>query len=130
MTAFFDSNILVYAYSDDRRRVGSQILVAEGGLISAQVLNEMTNVLRRKQRQEWPVIEAVMRSVRVCFPVILPLTANTHACAVELARDDGFSFYDALIVASAVESGCDTLYSEDLQNGRTIGSLTIRNPFA
>lgn len=45
------------------------------------------------------------------------------------ARDHNLAFYDALIVAAAIEGGCDTLWSEDMQHGRVIGGLTIRNPF-
>ena len=63
------------------------------------------------------------------LPDVMPLTADTHASALGLARDHGLSFYDALIVAAAIEAGCDTLYSEDLQHGRTIGGLAIVNPF-
>ena len=58
-----------------------------------------------------------------------PLTIETHEGALELARDNSLSFYDALIVASAIEAGCDTLYSEDMQHGRVIGGLTIQKPF-
>jgi predicted nucleic acid-binding protein len=57
------------------------------------------------------------------------LTAGTHELAVTLARDHGLAFYDALIVASAIEAGCDTLYTEDMRHTRAIGGLTIRNPF-
>ncbi|MBM3623596.1 MAG: PIN domain-containing protein [Alphaproteobacteria bacterium] len=130
MTAFLDSNILVYAYSTHVKRARAMSLVADGGVISAQVLNEFTNVLRNKQKQEWPVIERALASVRLRFPDILPLTADTHAAALALARDHSFSFYDALIVAAAIEAGCDTLWSEDMQYGRVIGGLTIRDPFA
>ena len=63
------------------------------------------------------------------FEAIWPLTLDTHAAALSIARDNNFSFYDALIVASAIEAGCDALYSEDMQHGRVIGGLTIRNPF-
>jgi len=129
VTAFFDSNVLIYAYSTDRRRQRAIEALAEGGTISAQVLNEFTNVLRNKQKQDWPVIELAIASVRRQFPDIASLTAETHAAALALARDYGFSFYDALIVAAAIEAGCDTLWSEDMQHGRVIGGLTIRNPF-
>jgi predicted nucleic acid-binding protein len=129
VTAFFDSNILIYAYSTDRRRQRAIEAVAEGGKISAQVLNEFTNVLRNKQKQDWPVIELAIVSVRRQFPDVAALTAETHAAALALARDHSIAFYDALIVASAVEAGCDTLYSEDMQHGRSIGGLTIVNPF-
>jgi predicted nucleic acid-binding protein len=129
VTAFFDSNILIYAYSTHVKRARAVSLAAGGGVISAQVLNEFTNVLRNKQKQEWLIIEGALASVRLRFPDIVPLTADTHAAALALARDHGFSFYDALIVAAAIEAGCDTLWSEDIQDGRVIGGLTIRNPF-
>jgi predicted nucleic acid-binding protein len=126
---FFDSNVLIYAYSTDARRDRALATIATGGTISAQVLNEFTNILRNKQKQHWPIIEAAIDSVRFLFPDVAPLTADTHATALALARDHGFAFYDALIVAAAIEAGCDTLYSEDLQHGRAIGGLTIQNPF-
>ena len=129
MSAFFDSNILVYAFSTDNRRQVALTTIAGGGAISAQVLNEFTNVLRRKQRQDWPVIEAAVQSIRFRFPDIAPLTADTHAAALTLARDHTLAFYDAQIVAAAIEAGCDILYTEDMQHGRSIGALTIVNPF-
>lgn len=129
MRAFFDSNILIYAYSTDIRREPALNALAGGGAISAQVLNEFTNVLRKKQQQDWPVIEAAVQTIRFRFPDIAPLTADTHAAALALARDHSIAFYDALIVASAIETGCDTLYSEDLQRDRSFGGLTIVNPF-
>jgi predicted nucleic acid-binding protein len=104
-------------------------LIASGETISAQVLNEFTNVLRKKQKQDWAVIEAAVQSIRFRFPDTVPLTADTHAAALALARDHTLAFYDALIVAAAIEAGCDTLYSEDLQHGRSIGGLAIVNPF-
>lgn len=129
MSAFFDSNILIYAFSTDIRRAPALAAIAGGGVISAQVLNEFTNVLRKKQKQDWPVIEAAVQSVRFRFPDIVPLTSDTHAAALGLARDHSVAFYDALILASAIEAGCDTLYSEDMQHGRSIGGLAIVNPF-
>ena len=129
MSAFFDSNVLIYAYSTDIRRQPALMTIADGGFISAQVLNEFTNVLRKKQKQDWAVIEAAVQSVRFRFPDIVPLTADIHAAALAFARDHALAFYDALIVAAAIEAGCDTLYSEDLQHGRIIGGLDIVNPF-
>ncbi|KYK46447.1 PIN domain-containing protein [Bradyrhizobium sp. 191] len=129
MRPFFDSNILIYAYSTDIRRQRALTMIAGGGVISAQVLNEFTNVLRKKQKQDWPVIEAAVQSLRFRFPDIAPLTSDTHTAALALARDHNLAFYDALIVAAAIEAGCDTLYSEDLQHGRSFSGLTIVNPF-
>jgi predicted nucleic acid-binding protein len=59
----------------------------------------------------------------------LALTLDLHAAARALAEDHRLSFYDALIVASAIEADCHVLYSEDMQHGHTIGGLTIVNPF-
>lgn len=130
MSAFFDSNVLIYAFSTDARRERALAAIAGGGVISVQVLNEFTNVLRKKQKQEWPVIEAALRSLRFRFPEIVPLTADTHAAALGFVREHGMAFYDALIVAAATEAGCDILYSEDMQHGRAIADLTILNPFS
>lgn len=129
MSAFFDSNIVIYAYSNDARRDRALSAIADGGVISVQVLNEFTNVLRRKQKQDWTVIEAALHSLRFRFPEVLALTSDTHESALRVAREHGLAFYDALIVASAIEAGCDTLYSEDLQHGRRFGQLVIANPF-
>jgi predicted nucleic acid-binding protein len=129
VSAFFDSNILIYAFSTDARRERALAAIGGGGVISVQVLNEFTNVLRKKQKQEWPVIEAALHSLHFRFPDIVPLTSDTHAAAIGFAREHGLAFYDALIVAAAAEAGCDILYSEDMQHGRAIADLTIRNPF-
>jgi len=129
VTPFFDTNVLVYAFLDVARRERAMHLIASGGIISAQVLNEFTNVARRKWQREWVEIEQAIAVIRARFPDVMPLTADTHAAAFGLARDHGFSFHDALIIAAAIEAGCDILYSEDLQHGRVIGALSIVNPF-
>lgn len=129
MRPFIDSNVLVYAFSNDSRRDRALAVAAQGGVISAQTLNEVTNVLRRKVRLDWPDVEAALHTVRDYFQEIVPLTAATHAIAMPIARDHGLAFYDALIVAAALEAGCDTLFTEDLQDGRVFGELAIRNPF-
>ena len=63
------------------------------------------------------------------FRDISPITSATHAAAVALARDHSLAFYDALILAAAIEAGCETLYSEDFQHGRRFGDLMVVNPF-
>lgn len=129
MKRFFDTNILVYAFLDIDKRDKAIAVLAEGGRISVQVLNEFTNVARQKRQRPWPEIEAAITVIREWFPDIVPLTEQTHARALALARDHGLSFYDALIVAAAQEAGCDTLFTEDMQHGRKFGSLNIVNPF-
>jgi predicted nucleic acid-binding protein len=100
-----------------------------GGIVSVQVLNEFANVAHNKLRYGWADIEFALGKFRLSLGAVRPLTIETHEAALELARDNRLSFYDALIVAAAIEAGCDVLYSEDMQHGRTIGGLTIQNPF-
>jgi predicted nucleic acid-binding protein len=126
---FFDSNIFVYAFSSDSRNAQALEILEGGGVISAQVLNEFTNVMRRKEKRDWPDIEAAIVAIRVIFHEIIPLTEATHAKASALAKAHNLNFYDALIVASAIETNCDELITEDMQHGRRIGSLQILNPF-
>lgn len=129
MSAFLDTNILVYAQQTGPKATISRDVIARGGTISVQVLNELTNVLRKKDNRSWRDIELVLDDVDAALEPALPLTATTTRAALALARDHGFSYHDALIVAAAIEAGCDVLYSEDLQHGRSIGGLAIVNPF-
>jgi len=129
VSVFLDTNILVYAQQTGAKAETSQNLIADGGAISAQVLNELANVLRKKLGRSWSDIARVLDDIDNALDPPVPLTAITTRTALALARDHGLAFYDALIVASATEAGCHTLYSEDMQHGRVIGNLTIRNPF-
>jgi len=128
---FLDSNILIYAaLQPDRRSDAARTLLSAGGVISVQVLNEFANVARRKFRRSWPEITSALSDIRALFPAPLPLTIATHEAAVTLAERFGFAFYDAVIVASALEAGCTTLMSEDTQDGLVVEArLTVRNPF-
>jgi predicted nucleic acid-binding protein len=129
MKAFFDTNVLVYTVTLDPRKRQADRILRTGGIVSVQVLNEFANVARNKLRHEWRTITYVLEQFRLSFEAVCPLTLDTHVAAVSLAEDNGLAFYDALIVASAIEAGCDTLYTEDMQHNRAIGGLTIRNPF-
>lgn len=129
---FLDTNILIYAaLLPDPRSEAARGLLARGGVISVQVLNEFTNVAHRKLRRPWLEIARAVDAIGFLCQPPLPLTIATHAAARRIAEGTGYAFYDALIVASALEAKCTTLFSEDLQDGRMIeGRLTIRNPFA
>lgn len=128
--AFFDSNIVIYAFSDDPRSTVAEELLARGGDISVQVLNEFTNVARRKLGFEWDQIEEALRAIRVLTRAIHPIGLETHASALALAQRYGFSFYDALIVSAAMRAKCDILYSQNMQGGLVInGGLRIVNAF-
>lgn len=129
MKAFFDTNVLVYTATSDKKKPLALNCLGRGGIVSIQVLNEFVHVARRKLRHDWPQIERALGLFRASLDDVLPLTLDTHSSAVALSRDHNLAFYDALIVASAIEAGCDTLFSEDLQNGRGFGDLVIVNPF-
>lgn len=127
---FFDTNIVLYLLSGDNVKADrAEELLAIGGIISVQVLNEFTSVALKKLRMSWPEIRDVLAQVRAVCPVE-GLSLDTHDRAVQVAERYGLSFYDALIVAAALIAGCSTLYSEDLQDGQVIErQLTISNPF-
>jgi len=127
--AFFDTNVALYLFSGDTGKAArAEDLLAEGGTISVQVLNEFVAVARRKHATPWNEIDAFIAALRhVCR--VESLTAQTHERAVGLAKRYGFPIYDATIAASALDSGCTTLYSEDFQHGQKVQGLTIVNPF-
>ena len=119
VSRFFDTNILIYAFAaDDPRSARAESLIAVGGVIGVQVLNEFTNVTRRKLHWQWGQIEAAFAVIEVLLGPARPLTTAVHAAAFVLARDHELSFYDALIVAAALDAGCKVLCSEDLQHDR------------
>jgi predicted nucleic acid-binding protein len=114
----------------DERTDTAEALVAGGGTISVQVLNELANVSRKKLRMSWQEIEDAIAAIRVLCPSPVPLTIDTHDAGRRIAAKYGYSMFDGLIVASALEAECETLYSEDLQDGQVIeGRVTVRNPF-
>lgn len=128
--AFFDTNILLYLLSGDPEKANrAETLLANGGIISVQVLNEFAAVASRKLGLSYPEIREILQTVReVC--TVNPLTLEIHDLGLHVAERYGFSLYDALIVAAALLAQCGTLYSEDLQDGQVIDSrLIIRNPF-
>jgi len=127
---FFDTNVVLYLLSGDTIKADrAEELLAIGGAISVQVLNEFAAAASRKLRMSWPEIREVLAQVRAVCPVE-PMSVDTHERAVQVAERYGLSFYDALIVAAALLAGCATLYSEDMQDGQVIErQLTIHNPF-
>lgn len=130
--AFFDTNVLIYAVArDDPRNAQAEELLSSGGKISVQILNEFVSVARRKLQMPWSDVTEALDAFRVLCPSPLPISIAIHEAALKIAEKHGFGFYDALVIAAALESGCAVLYSEDFQDGQIIdGQLTIRNPFA
>lgn len=127
---FFDTNILVYAFTTgDARSAQAEALLERGGVIGVQVLNEFTNVAIRKLRWNWDHLERCLQVIEELLGPPEPMTRSVHVRAVACARRHGLSFYDALIVGAAQESGCRVLASEDFQHGRKFGDLLVSNPF-
>jgi predicted nucleic acid-binding protein len=127
---FFDTNVLLYLLSADTAKADMvEAMLSEGATISVQVLNEFTSVTLRKLGMKVPEVREALEPIAAICKV-LPLTTQIHLRGLEVAERYRFSFYDALIVAAALESGCTVLYSEDMQDGQVIDhTLTIKNPF-
>jgi predicted nucleic acid-binding protein len=130
-TAFFDTNVLLYLLSEDHAKADrAEELLAAGGVVSIQVLNEFAAVGSRNRMMKWTEIREALEAFQMTLRVE-SITIDTHDKALHIAERYNVSFYDALIVAAAALSGCAVLYSEDMQNGQVFEkSLTIRNPFS
>jgi predicted nucleic acid-binding protein len=127
---FFDSNVLLYLASGDPRRADqAEAAIGQGGFISVQVLNELANVARRKMSMSWAEVAEFLSNLRGILTVH-PLTVEIHNAALELAERYGLGFHNAVIAASALDAGCDTLWSADFQDRMIIGQkLRVMNPF-
>ena len=127
---FLDTNVVLYLLSEDTAKADrAEALLAAGGTVSVQVLNEAASVMTRKLKMNLDEIREVLAGVRH-YCTVEPLTAEIHDKALDVMGRYGFSVYDSLIIAAAIQAGCDTLYSEDLQDGFRAGDvLTIVNPF-
>jgi predicted nucleic acid-binding protein len=130
--ALFDTNVLIYTVAEgDPRSAQAEELLASGGVLSVQVLNDFVSVARRKISMSWSDVTQALDDFRILCPSPVPITVETHEVALRIAARHGYNIFDALIIAAALEAGCATLYSEDLHDGQMIdGQLTIRNPFA
>ena len=127
---FFDTTVLVYSVSaEDQRAEVAETLLATGGVVSVQVLNEFVSVCRRKLKMSWKDVDEALGAARALCEPVIAVDLETHEDALKLAIRTGYHIYDALIVAAALRAGCNVLYSEDMQDGRRIEGLTVRNPF-
>lgn len=129
---FLDSNVLVYSYSNseiNKQQIGRKLIADNHSFISTQVLQELCNIVTRKFKFSYEQAAITIREC--CHNNSLHInTENTVLLACQIADRYGFSFYDSMIVAAAIESNCTVLYSEDLQDGQVIEEkLTIKNPF-
>jgi predicted nucleic acid-binding protein len=107
--SFFDTNVLLdIASGDFAKAEHAEKLIGVGGTISVQVLNETANVARRKMSMSWTETHAFLSMMRGLLSV-QPLTIDIHETGLVLAERYGVSIYDAMIAASALHAGCDTL---------------------
>jgi predicted nucleic acid-binding protein len=126
---FYDTNVLVYLASGNSAKAdAAEQAISLGGTISVQVLNEFAHVSRRKMGFSWAEVHSFLATIRGALSVV-PVTIPVHELGLELAERYGFSLYDAMIVAAAMESDCDRLFTEDLQDGMKVADLVVVNPF-
>ena len=136
--AFLDTNVLVYTFDESAggkraraRELVESALRDKSAVISFQVVQEFLNVATRKFAQPMKDAEAALYLRRVLDPLCeVHSSPALYEEALDIRERWHFSFYDALIVAAALAAGCDTLYSEDLQDGQKVRELTVVNPFA
>ena len=134
---FLDTNIFVYTFESKSpsKRVLAQDLVSGAldtrrGVISYQVVQEFLNVATRKFTKPMKVAEAELYLARILMPLceVFP-DSSLYSQALSISSETGFSFYDSLIVASAIASECEILWTEDLQDGQRVRGVEVRNPF-
>ncbi|GHU79371.1 DNA-binding protein [Clostridia bacterium] len=131
--AFLDTNIFVYLYTDSDADKCQQALDAISRCsrtVSTQVLNEFSSVCIRKMKLPVATVKAAVSEI--CATCALDtVDEDTVMEALGLHEKYGYSYYDCLILASALSSGCEVVFSEDMADGQVIeGSLTIKNIFA
>ena len=126
---FIDSNIILYLFSSDVLKADkAEKILANGGVVSVQVLNEVVSVCRRKLKLSWDEIDGLLLALKANLQIV-PLTITTHDLAIKLCKQYQLSFYDAHICAAALIAQSEELISEELQDGLNIDGLLIHNPF-
>ena len=131
---FFDTNIFLYAGSkrpDDRDKkvVASDLILSSSFVISTQVIQEyVSNVLTK---QSLGLDESNITDFLISLEEenVISVSLDLIVSGIALRHRYQLSHWDSTIVAAAIESGCSTLYSEDLNNGQKFGDVTVVNPF-
>ncbi len=129
--AFLDTNVLVYAFTEDPRSARAEALLRSGCVVGVQGLNEFANVARRKLGMSWSEVGEAIASIRLLCRAVVPLDLDAHLDGMRVGERYRFATFDAFMVAAALRARCHTLWSEDMQHGLTVdGTLRIANPFA
>ena len=129
---FIDSNIILYSYSKtelDKNKIANNLIFSlDEILISTQVINEITNILYKKFKLDAKSIEDVILEIDNNFKIV-NFSLTTQIKAIKIKEKYELQYYDSLILATALESSCTLLYSEDMQHKQIIeNQLQIINP--
>ena len=131
---FLDTNILVYSVDGKdpikqgiARKILIEALVGREFLISAQVLNEFSNIALLKLKMS---IQEVRRFVEIFGQInVVSIDRSWTGKALSLKEKYGTQFFDSLLLVAAEENGCDTILTEDLNDGQVYGSVKAVDPF-
>ena len=134
---FLDTNIFIYSFdskSPKKKKISenliNQALSTGEGVISWQVVQEFLNASQKKFSIPLKTDDCKIYLTEVLSPLcVLFPNSDLYKQALKIHEKTQFSFYDSLIVTSALEAGCGVLYSEDMQSGRLVDGLRIKNPF-
>ena len=135
---FLDTNVFVYVFDPTApakarkaARLVREAVDTGKGIVSYQVVQEFFNVGFRRFAQPMSVAEAEQYLITVFRPLLaINSSPALYVEALRIAGKHRLAWYDSIVVASALEGRCETLYSEDFQHGREIEGLRIKNPFA
>lgn len=133
---FVDANVLVYAFDASagvKQQLAERLLErlwnGETGCLSVQVLQEFFVTVTRKVARPLSIDEAADRIREFAAWKIFAPTADDVLAAIALHKQAQVSFWDAMVVEAAAQSGCDVLWSEDMNDGQVLRGVRIRNPF-
>jgi predicted nucleic acid-binding protein len=134
--SFVDTNILIYAEDRDAKSkhdVARDLLVElwdqRSGVLSVQVLQEFYVNVTRKMKKPLAPAKALEIVEEYLTWTVVENSGRLLVAAIDLQQRSQLSFWDSMVVQAALESGCDRLYTEDLNNGQRFGSLVVVNPF-
>ncbi|GHT57340.1 DNA-binding protein [Bacteroidia bacterium] len=131
---FIDSNVWIYLFTNEdniKCKIAENFILENGVdnilVISYQVVNEVTSVLKKKKYSEQQIRFVIEKMTDAC--TVINYSKTDVLSASEIRENHSFSFWDSHIIASAVNVGCNYLISEDMQDGRNIGGMIIKNIF-
>ena len=131
---FVDTNVLVYAFDDDsprKQRAARELLHEEAGrlVLSTQVLSEFFVTVTRKLARPLSTVGAIEALDALCELPVQAFGADIVRAAVRRSARSQVSYWDALIIETALAAGTTVLLTEDLQHGQRFGRLRVSNPF-